>query len=212
LVCTEYIQGHTKNAAVVLLLLRILYWFFHHILTALRKIIMMLPWKTVGLHGPSSSSASTCAKRTEDCLRQAATKQAQTISCSTWFSSAPLRSLHCPSKDPWKMLWWSSFMNHPRHHVYVAPAENMVGRIPLMPCFSDDNATPTIPHKYSKNKISCFLAGCAEAAAEDVKRCSNVYQVNPWLWQFGRAKPRIGGLTIEETAEKQDCQQIIGQA
>ncbi len=59
LVCTEYVQGHTKNDAVVLLLRRILYWLFHHILTASRKIAMMLPWKTVGLHGPSSSSAAT---------------------------------------------------------------------------------------------------------------------------------------------------------
>ena len=42
--------------------------------------------------------------------------------------------------------------------------------------------------------------------AEDGKRGSNVYEVNTWLWQFGRGKPRIGlgGLTIEETAERQD--------
>ncbi len=46
---------------------------------------------------------------------------------------------------------------------------------------------------------------CADAAAEDGRRCSNVYEVNPWLWLFGRGKPRIGGLTIEETAEKQDA-------
>ncbi len=46
--------------------------------------------------------------------------------------------------------------------LYVAPAENMVGRIPLMPCFLDGNATPTIPHKNSKNKASCFPAGCAD--------------------------------------------------
>ena len=45
--------------------------------------------------------------------------------------------------------------------LYVAHAENMVGRIPLMPCFLDGNATPTIPHKYSKNKSSSFPAGCA---------------------------------------------------
>ncbi len=30
-------------------------------------------------------------------------------------------------------------------------------------------------------------------------------EVNPWLLQFGRGKPRIGGLTIEETAEKQEA-------
>jgi hypothetical protein len=80
--------------------------------------------------------------------------------------------------------------------LYVAPAANMVGRILLMSCFLDGNATPTIPHKYSKNKSSCFPAGCADTAAEDGGRGSNVYEINTWLWQFGRGKPSLGGLTI----------------
>ncbi len=62
----------------------------------------------------------------------------------------------------------------------------------------------TIPHKYIKNKNSCFPAGC-ETAAEDGRCCSNVYEFNPWLWQFGRGKPRLGGLTIEETSKRQDA-------
>ena len=80
----------------------------------------------------------------------------------------------------------------------------MVGRIPLIPCFLHGNATPTIPHKYSKNKSAYFPDGCADAAAEDGRRGSNVYEVNTWLWQFGRGKPCIGGLTIEETSKRQD--------
>jgi hypothetical protein len=57
--------------------------------------------------------------------------------------------------------------------------------------------------KYSKNKNLCFPEGCADAAAEDGRCGNNVYEVNQWLWQFGRGKPRLGGLTIEETAERQ---------
>ncbi len=30
--------------------------------------------------------------------------------------------------------------------LYMAHARNMVGRIPLMPCFLDEKTTPTIPH------------------------------------------------------------------
>ena len=86
----------------------------------------------------------------------------------------------------------------------MANAENMVGRIPLIPCFLDGNATPTIHHRYSKNKSACFPAGSADTAVEDGRRGSNVYEVNTWLWQFGRGKPRIGGLTIEETLKRQD--------
>ncbi len=65
--------------------------------------------------------------------------------------------------------------------LYVALAWNMVGRIPLMPCFLDGNTTPKIPKTYSKNKSSCFPAGCADAAAEDGRRGNTVYEVNTWL-------------------------------
>ncbi len=61
-----------------------------------------------------------------------------------------------------------------------------------------------LPHEYSKNKSSCFPAGCADAAAEDGRRGSNVYEVNTWQWQFGRGKSSLGGLTIEETSDRQD--------
>jgi hypothetical protein len=32
------------------------------------------------------------------------------------------------------------------------------------------------------NKNSCFYAGCAYSAAEDDRCCSNIYEVNTWLW------------------------------
>ena len=86
--------------------------------------------------------------------------------------------------------------------LYVAPAENMVGRVPLMPLFLAGNSTPTIPHLYSKRKDTGFPMGCADAAGVDGRRGSNVYEVNPWLWQFGRGKPRLGGLSVEETQER----------
>jgi hypothetical protein len=82
--------------------------------------------------------------------------------------------------------------------LYVALTANMVGRIPLMPCVLVGKKTPTIPHKYSKNKSSCFPAGCANTAAEDGRCGSIVYEINTWLWMFGRGKPSLGGLTIED--------------
>ena len=42
--------------------------------------------------------------------------------------------------------------------------------------------------------------GCADSAAADGRRGCNVYEVNTWLWNFGRGKPRLGGLTVKETA------------
>ena len=81
----------------------------------------------------------------------------------------------------------------------------MVGRVPLIPLFLAANSTSTIPHMFSKGKDSGVLYGCADAAATDGRRDSNVYEVNQWLWQFGRGKPRLGGLTIEETSERKDA-------
>ncbi len=74
--------------------------------------------------------------------------------------------------------------------LYVAPAENMVGRVPLMPLFLAGNAIQTIPHLYSKHKDSSFSMGCADAASVDGRHGSSVYEVIPWLWQFGRGKAR----------------------
>jgi hypothetical protein len=52
---------------------------------------------------------------------------------------------------------------------------------------------------FNKRRDSGFPMGCADAAAVDGRRGSNVYEVNPWLWQFGRGKPRLGGLSVEDT-------------
>ncbi len=48
--------------------------------------------------------------------------------------------------------------------------------------------------------------GCASAdsAASDGRCGSNVYEVNTWLWNFGCGKPRLGGLTVEETAIRKE--------
>jgi hypothetical protein len=35
------------------------------------------------------------------------------------------------------------------------------------------------------------------------RRGSNVYEFNLWLWSFARGKPRLGGLSVEKTFERQ---------
>jgi hypothetical protein len=65
--------------------------------------------------------------------------------------------------------------------LYVASVDHMVGRVPLIRLFLAGNLTPTIPHKLSKHKGSVFPMGCADIAASDGRRGSNVYEVNTWL-------------------------------
>jgi hypothetical protein len=73
-----------------------------------------------------------------------------------------------------------------------------------MPLFLAGSSTPTIPHIFRKRKDSGFPYNCADTAATDGRRGSNVYEVNPWLWQCGLGKPRLGGLAMEETTERKD--------
>jgi hypothetical protein len=49
--------------------------------------------------------------------------------------------------------------------LYVARVEDLLGRVPLIPCFLDGNATSTIPHKYSNRQKDAFECGCADGAA-----------------------------------------------
>jgi hypothetical protein len=83
--------------------------------------------------------------------------------------------------------------------LYVAPVANLLGRVPLISLFLAGNS-PTIQHKFSKHKGSGSPMGSADTADADGRRGSNVYEVNTWLWMFGRCKPRLGGLSAEETA------------
>ena len=49
--------------------------------------------------------------------------------------------------------------------------------------------------------------GSCYTAAADGQRGSNVYEVNLWLWQFGRGKPRLGGLSVEKTDDRKEAAQ-----
>ena len=88
----------------------------------------------------------------------------------------------------------------------MAPVADVLGRVPLIPLFlagyAAGNSTPTVPHKFSKYNGSGFPMGSADTADADGRRGSNGYEVNTWLWMFARGKPRLGGLSVEETALK----------
>ena len=94
--------------------------------------------------------------------------------------------------------------------LYVAPCNLMLGRVPLFPCFLQGNATPTIPHQLRHLKASAFQFGIADAVAVDGRRGSNVYEVNPWLWQFGRWRPRLRVLSVSETEDRREAVVMAG--
>ncbi len=49
--------------------------------------------------------------------------------------------------------------------------------------------------------------GSCDTAAANGWRGSNVYEVNQWLWQLERGKPRLGGLSVEKTSARKKAAQ-----
>jgi hypothetical protein len=83
--------------------------------------------------------------------------------------------------------------------LYIGRVEDLLGRVPLIPCFLDGNATSTSPHKYCNRQKDAFECCCADGAGPTSRRGSHVYEINTWLWIFGRPQPRMGGLSVAKT-------------
>ena len=80
--------------------------------------------------------------------------------------------------------------------LYIGRVGDLLGRVPLFPCHLDGNITSTIPHKYAPRQKQAFEYGCADGSGQGSRRGSHVYEINTWLWNFGRPQPRIGGLSV----------------
>ena len=83
--------------------------------------------------------------------------------------------------------------------LYIGLLGDLLGRVPLFPCHLDGNTTSTIPHKYTPRQKQAFEYGCADGSGQGSRRGSHVYEINCWLWNFGRPQPRIGGLSVAKT-------------
>ena len=62
----------------------------------------------------------------------------------------------------------------------------------------DGNATFTIPHKYASRQRTAFDCRCADGPGQASRKGSHVYEINTWLWSFGRPQPRVGGLSVSK--------------
>ncbi len=67
---------------------------------------------------------------------------------------------------------------------YIGKVGDLLGRVLLIPCFLDGNATSTIQHKYSSQHRDAFECCCANGVGPTWLRGSHVYEINTWLWNF----------------------------
>ena len=81
--------------------------------------------------------------------------------------------------------------------LYVVPLSHCACRVPLMPCFLRGNSKPTIPWQL-RGRYNSPKAGLKADSAPDKGDGSRLFQLNKWLWRFGRGRPRTPGQTVAE--------------
>jgi hypothetical protein len=82
--------------------------------------------------------------------------------------------------------------------LYVDFLDHAMGRVPLVPCFLDGSDHPTIPNAYSRFKNSKFPHGKADGLGRPGSG-SRLFQVNHWLWRFGKVVKR--DMSVEQAQE-----------
>jgi hypothetical protein len=70
--------------------------------------------------------------------------------------------------------------------LYVCPVENVLGRVPLLPCYLKGNTVNTIPHSCR----SQIPRGAAADSRPDSRTGSRLFEVNIWMWKYRRPFPR----------------------
>ena len=70
--------------------------------------------------------------------------------------------------------------------LYICHVKNILGRVPMIPCFVEGNSQPTIPHSFRRHE----LAGGAADTRPDSGNGSRLYEVNLWMWRSGRGHER----------------------
>jgi hypothetical protein len=91
--------------------------------------------------------------------------------------------------------------------LYVCPVANLnvLGRVPLIPCYLNGNTSNTIPFRYRG-------AILPEAAADsrpyrDIGTSSRLFEINRLMWHYGRTFPRKISVADTVAMQKQRVQE-----
>ena len=79
--------------------------------------------------------------------------------------------------------------------LYICPVTNVLGREPLIPCFVGGNSHPTIPHSFKDDQR---LGSASADTQRDRGNGRRLYEVNIWMWRYGRGRPRMVSIAEAE--------------
>ncbi len=91
--------------------------------------------------------------------------------------------------------------------LYVCAVENVLGRVPLIPCYLNGNTRNTIPYKYRG-------AVPVEAVADsrpDSGTGSLLFEINIWMWRYGKIFAREFSVADALAMRKQRVQESRAQ-
>ena len=71
--------------------------------------------------------------------------------------------------------------------LYICHVKNILGSVPIIPCFVGGNTQPTIPYRFRTQR---GRAAWAADTRPDAGNGSRVYELNLWMWRYGRGQER----------------------
>ncbi len=78
--------------------------------------------------------------------------------------------------------------------LYVCPVENVLGSVPLIPCYMMGNKHNTIMHALWHEVPD----GAAADSREDNGTGSRLFEVNIWIWHYGRFPRKVSVKDADE--------------
>ena len=84
--------------------------------------------------------------------------------------------------------------------LYICPVANVLGRAPLIPCFIGGNSHPTIPHCFKDHPR---LRSASANTQRDRGNGSRLYEVNIWMWRYGRGHPLMVSIAEAERIRRE---------
>jgi len=70
--------------------------------------------------------------------------------------------------------------------LYICPVKNILSRVPLTPSYIGGSLHNTIPYSYRRHDLGSAIADTREGSGNG----SRLYEVNVWLWRYGRPQER----------------------
>jgi hypothetical protein len=103
------------------------------------------------------------------------------------FEPISLTPASCMQKNGIPMLYEQASSQLPS--LYVCLLENVLGRVPMIPCFLRGNTNNTIPYSL-RYDITDEAAADSRHDSGTGPTGSRLFEVNVWMWNYWRAFPR----------------------